>query len=549
MRTLLQSLNATNYGAISISTSPSSKFYNLRMWIIAQTKFVPVNTPISARIYCILNDLTQWPKCQCGCGSDVNKVTSRFLPSHGNRSNEVQQKKSAALIAHYGEGVTNPSQATEVLEKKRETSRKNFNGASHYMQDPVAYANFTAKMKGRSGVDNPFQLESTKEIISKKWKENKEAILTKRSITAKRNFCLSLFDSTRLGNRVTPNFTIEEYQGIGIRYQFKCNKCQSIFLSDLDDGKIPRCIQCHPLLNKRGTSNIEQEVYQFILTLDPLAISGHRSLIHPYELDIVSFKHQIAIELNGLYWHSELNGKDSTYHLNKLHLTEVQGFRLIHIFEDEWMNKPEIVKMRLRMLFKANTRRVFARKCQIREISVTEKNIFLDNFHLQGSDRSAVKLGLYYQDELVNVMTFSKQRVIMGKRNSQVTNWELSRFCSGDTQVVGGASKLLSHFKKNYSWNEIITYADRRWSDGNVYHQLGFQLQHQSAPGYWYLKIGEYQQREYRYKYAKHQLKNMMGELYNDALTEWGNMQVFGYDRIWDCGNLVFKISKSQDNS
>jgi hypothetical protein len=130
-------------------------------------------------------------------------------------------------------------------------------------------------------------------------------------------------------------------------------------------------------------------------------------------------------------------------------------------------------------------------------------------------------------------MSFGKNRF------SSDVEWELLRFVSKkNINVVGGASKLLKHFRNNYSGG-IVSYADRRYSNGDMYKALGFQFSHNSSPNYFYFKDPTFL--ESRQKYMKHKLPNLL-ETFNPNLTEWENMVVNGYDRIWDCGNSVWKV-------
>jgi len=253
------------------------------------------------------------------------------------------------------------------------------------------------------------------------------------------------------------------------------------------------------------------------------------------ETDILIRCRNIGIEFNGVYWHSERMGKDKSYHVNKTNLCEEKSIQLIHIFEDEWLFKNEICKSVLLSKFGIFENKIHGRKCEVRQISSKDKNLFLDQNHLQGKDTSSIKLGLFYNDELVSCMTFGKRK-ITGR-----LSLELIRFCNKtNTQIIGGANKLFKHFLKNF-WKgeEIISYADRRWSNGNLYEKLGFELSHKSAPSYWYLCKGK---RIHRSVYMKHKLPKLL-ENFNPDLTEWENMQINGFDRIWDCGCLVYKFN------
>jgi hypothetical protein len=134
-------------------------------------------------------------------------------------------------------------------------------------------------------------------------------------------------------------------------------------------------------------------------------------------------------------------------------------------------------------------------------------------------------------------MTFCKLRQALGHK-AKAGHFELSRFCTiSNFNIVGIASKLLTHFERTYKPTIILTYADVRWSIGNLYNHLGFTLKHMSKPGYWYTKT--YNQRIHRFNFQKHLLKEKLS-VFDDTLTEWENMKRNGYDRIWDCGNYVF---------
>lgn len=288
-----------------------------------------------------------------------------------------------------------------------------------------------------------------------------------------------------------------------------------------------------PLCSQWGSSKQEDDLFEFVSSLCSNVIRHDRLLINPYELDLVIPDYNLAIEYCGLYWHSELAGKDDKYHLSKLEKCNSKGYRLITIFEDELLFNRDLVFSRLRhFTYTEIGKKIFARKCVVKELDANTARTFCNNNHIQGYGSGAkVKLGLFYNDELVSVMTFSKPSIAKGTRTNDETMWELHRFCSRtNTMVVGGASKLLSYFEKNYTWSKILTYADRRWSDGDVYDKLGFTFTGIIRPNYWYLSK---QKRIHRY--------NLRKTSYDKTyLTEWELRKNQGWNRIWDCGNLRY---------
>jgi len=347
------------------------------------------------------------------------------------------------------------------------------------------------------------------------------------------SFYNKLTDSDRLNNLITPYFDLNNYSGITKYYLWKCNKCNEIFESRIIKGSIPRCSKCFPL----SISNKEKEIVNYIKSFNIEVIENTREIISPQELDIYIPFHNLAIEFDGIYWHSDIY-KKPLYHLNKTLECEKLGIRLIHIFEDEWIYKQDIVKSRLKNILGLNTKRVGARKCIIKEIDSKTKNLFLEKYHLQGSDNSSIKLGAYYNKELIGVMTFGLPRRSLGRNTKKEKEYELIRFATiSDTYTPGLASKILKFFINKYNPEEVYSYADRRWSQGNLYKSIGFEFDSYTSINYWYFKNVL---REHRYKYRKSELEKLFPNVYSKEKTEFEIMDELGYFRIYDCGNYKF---------
>ncbi len=280
---------------------------------------------------------------------------------------------------------------------------------------------------------------------------------------------------------------------------------------------------------EQGISVKEGKVLDFIKSIyRDTIIDNSREIISPKELDIYIPDKSLAIEFNGDYWHSE-EYKPRNYHIDKTNLCKDKGIQLIHIFEHQWESKSEIFKSVISNKLGLSNK-IYARKCKIVELDSTTD--FLNTNHLQGNCSSSVKLGLTYNDELVSVMTFGKPRF------NKSYEFELLRFCNKlNTTVVGGASKLLNYFEKNYKPSSIISYANLQWSNGNVYKNLGFTELSISEPNYWWTKNREVLT---RYQCQKHKLKDLLKDKFNQNLSEKENMKKAGYSRLFDCGNMVY---------
>lgn len=286
----------------------------------------------------------------------------------------------------------------------------------------------------------------------------------------------------------------------------------------------------------------QNEIFNFVSLYNNCEINL-KNIIYPKELDIYCGNNtsgKFAIEYNGLMYHSEGNSelkmfknKHKNYHLDKTNSCEEKNIQLFHIFENEWLdeNKKNIWKSVL--LSKMNkTNKIFARKCTIKEVKSEEAKKFENKNHLQGSSTSSIRIGLYYENELVSLMTFGKARF------SKQYEYELIRFCSKlNNTIVGGASKLLKYFEKTYNPKSLVSYANRRWSTGHLYQTLGFNFLHNSTPNYFYFKsINKLLSRN---KFQKHKLESIL-ENFNKNISESENMFNNNYRRIFDSGNKVF---------
>jgi very-short-patch-repair endonuclease len=279
----------------------------------------------------------------------------------------------------------------------------------------------------------------------------------------------------------------------------------------------------HDLLPKK--SSYENLIAKFLTDHGITFLQNSRSIIAPYELDFYIHEARLAIEVNGLIWHSEkFGGKDRSYHVKKTRACQEIGVRLIQVFEDEFNNHQETVLSILKTALGIQKRRIFARQCDIRQISVPEARDFCERYHLQGYSTSSLRYGLYFEKQLMSVMTFKR------KSSSSV---ELSRYClHPDVQITGGAQRLFSNFLTQNSGLAIYTYSDNRYFTGELYRQLGFDFSHETPCNYWYFKDST--RRFHRSGFTK---KRLVQKGYDPSLSEWQIMQSIKYDRIWDCGN------------
>lgn len=283
---------------------------------------------------------------------------------------------------------------------------------------------------------------------------------------------------------------------------------------------------------KEFRSKGEIELFQFLETKVPNVRHTVRNIIKG-ELDIYFPSQNLAVEFNGLYYHSEFM-KSKNYHLDKTNLCKEKGIFLFHVWEDDWNYKKEIIKSMLLNKLKLTENRVYARKCKIKALSNSEIREFLEATHIQGYTNSTVNYGLFYEGSLAACMTFNKPRF------NKKFDWELVRYSvKTNTSLVGGFSKLLSHFRKNHS-ESIITYADLSYSSGEVYEKNGFKKEKVNPPSYHYV-IDHFYKRVPRTTFTK---KNLM-KLYSDldaSMSESDMVKIKKIPKIWGCGTIRYVL-------
>ncbi|MFW5847695.1 MAG: hypothetical protein ACOCVF_02135 [bacterium] len=287
---------------------------------------------------------------------------------------------------------------------------------------------------------------------------------------------------------------------------------------------------CSKCINISGT-NIELKLIEYLKNLNVKHILNSREYISPKEIDIFLPDYNLGIELCGNYWHSELF-KNKYYHYEKFELAKKNNIKLLTFFEDEILYKFDIVKSIINNNININ-KKLYARKCHIKEISTKDARDFINKNHIDGYVSSKYKIGLFYNDKLVACITISKSRYTKN-------NYEISRFCNKiNTTVVGGFSKLLKYFIKKYNTKDIISYVNLRFYNGNSYEKIGFKKVAKTPINYYYINTSNVLKRYSRVFFQKHKLKNKLKK-FNSNLTEVENLKLNNYYRIWDCGNLKY---------
>jgi hypothetical protein len=543
---------------------------------------VAINSQNARQIlYHALNKLFDVPKCLCGsalswhnderkyrvfCSKkctamftvDSRKKTSleKYGVDHHSKTPEFSKKIKNTSLAKFG--VEHYSKTEDFKQSVKTTSQQKY-GTDHPMQNQSILDQTKEKWIQTLGVDNPAQLDSVKEKIKKTniEKYGVACVLSNSDIrerikdtnVAKYGFAspsqnpdiLERIVKTRREQYYDPS-TLEflkdpqwlaEQNSSGLTISTIASKL-GISASNL--GKI---YARHGIEIKRHFASS----YEKVLTdwLDEHNVDYQinvRNIIYPFELDIFIPSVSLAIEVNGGYWHHEDQGKHREYHLSKTQKCTEKNIELWHFFDWEMDIRLEIVLSKIAHKL-GLSKRIYARTLQIIELNAHDKHVFVDNNHLQGDCSSKINLGLTDKTGIIYAaMTFGKSRF------NKNYNWELLRFCNRTGfSVVGGAQRLLTKFLNAYkSENDsLISYCNLRFSIGNLYETLGFRHLHDSPPNYMYVTHnGNYAGT--RNQWQKHLLYSKLPN-FNKLLSEYENMKLNGYHRIWDCGQRVYEYN------
>ena len=281
-------------------------------------------------------------------------------------------------------------------------------------------------------------------------------------------------------------------------------------------------------------SHYEQEIYNWLKEIYNGKIECNIKKFGRYEIDIYLPDIQLGIEFNGAYWHS-VDMVEKNYHQNKSLYFKQLGIFIFHIYEWEWIdnNQQDKIKQHLKRLILNRETSIYARKCNVELIDNNIYRDFLNKYHLQGFVGAQIKLGLYYNNELVQIMSFGKARY-------SEHSYELLRLCTKNGySIIGGANKLFHYFTNNYDYKTIISYCDIDKFTGKVYEKLNMQLDRINIPNYKWVKLDTFDIKS-RYQTQKHKIQE--GD--NDLRSENEIMKANGYVKVENAGTYRFILNK-----
>lgn len=327
-------------------------------------------------------------------------------------------------------------------------------------------------------------------------------------------------------------------------WRFRCDCGNEVVLKKIyvTTGDVKSCGCCS--VAKFGSSG-ELEIRDYILSICPdVKVIKTREVLDGKEIDMYFPDYKLGIEFNGSKFHASVNSlfgenKEKMYHFNKFIEAKEKGIHLLNIFDVDWDNNSEHIKIYLKSLFSVGDI-IYARKCAVKKLAYKEYSDFCNLYHIQGSSQRNVSeyiYGLFNKDELVSVMCFGRPRM----KIKEYGVYELHRYCVKDNyKVIGGANKLHKAFEREHNIKKIISYSDNDYFLGSIYPRLGYKFDNYTNPRYfWYLNGYEYKREECQLKKLKIKYPDLYEEAFNCGAPnkEIYIMSKLGAQQVFRSGN------------
>lgn len=501
--------------------------------LLELTSFLPKEAPTRQRIWHAEFNTWEIPKCNF-CTNIASfylkykKYNDHCLDCYNkHRPDRVKAKKT--FMENYG--TYSPLKSPEIRQKIKDTCIKKY-GVTNIFDSNIIKNKIKdtciLKYGVSSYVESDEAKQKQKDLYATVGEEYFNSIVEKRKASIKKQYGREHYSIVKYSDQTIDRINSKEWlTEMTINQKIPIYILCKQYLEDYDDSSLWIKLREFGIEPQRDykQSFAEIKLTEFIASLVSIK-SNDRVVIYPFELDIYVPDKKIAIEYCGLYWHSDAH-KNNNYHKNKYDMCKEKGIRLIQIFEDEWLENENMIKSKLLyILHKSASSNLYARKTQIVEVSNIQKKVFFNMNHIQGDGPSSVQYGLVHEGVLVACIGFIK---------NQDGSFTLNRYATS-TNVTGGFTKLLAHFEKKHNTPRIITFADLRWSEGNLYYNTGFIMDKKLKPDYYWTNAGvRYHKFNFRHSQMKKKLKK-----YDPSLSEYVNMKSNHYHRIFDAGKLRF---------
>lgn len=485
-------------------------------------------------------------KCKCDiCGNIKEIAYQKYIKNINNGGYYACSSKCAigkvkqTSLKKFGEEFY--MKTKEYAESAKKTNNDRYD-SDYFLTSDIAKEKIKETNLIKYGVENPF---ANKTIIKKIKETNlikygvenpskSDVIKNKISVKSKETWDLKYKNLYKKHNLNVINY-------INGNYEIICQKghvynISKFLLANRIIAKTVTCLICNPI--KNGRSGYEIQLCEYIKSIyNGDIIYNDRNIIFPLEIDIYLPDLKIAFEFNGLYYHSDLYKKND-YHYNKHKKCKEIGVELIQVWEDNWLYKNEIIKSIIQNKLNIKSSVIYARKCDVIFVDNQSANNFLEKNHLKGKCNSKYNIALIYENQIISMMTFGSLRVSLGNKIKNNNIFELHRYCNLlNTNIIGGASKMFSFFKKNIKYSEIISYYDKSLGFSNFYEKIGLYFIGETPIDYSYIVDGI---RQHRYKFRK---QNLIKMGYDPNKTENEITKEMGILKIYGAGNYKYSTN------
>jgi len=430
-------------------------------------------------------------------GEFVSSFKALQQANASTHPNSVKKRRESTNLSKYG--VANAGAAVEVRKKARSTMKEKY-GVEHALQNKEFLNKSKNTLKSNYGVESPMHSPE----------------LRKKQI------------STTITNHGVSNPMFSEKIKLGLKESNlkKYGVENPASLPETKEKYLNTLLQNGNFFVSEGELQIKKWLESIGITAESSFIGGK----NPKQIDLKIKEYNIAIEYNGAFWHSEYNKKMyPKYHLDKTNIAKEAGLDLIHIFDFEWKNKCNQVKSFLRSKLGKNEIRIYGRECEIRQVPKKEAKYFLNQYHILGSCSFIEAIGLYFNDELLSVIT-------IGKHHRKNKEYVISRYCVKENYTVAGGITKLTKFASN-KYSELITWIDLRWSNGSSWIKNGWVLDGILPPDYFY-----YDSKKAIIISKQSRQKALVNTPI--GMTEHEHSLKDGLYRVYDCGKLRLVYKK-----
>lgn len=538
-----------------------SKYSEELDYIRNYTSFLDVNAPFPQRAWHVLNSKPTEKTCPI-CGNTIKwgrysyNYATYCGPSCSSQSEEVRSAAIERSIAK--SGYEHHTQAPEHKAAYRKLMIERY-GVSSFSQTDEFKARSVATFLDRYGVTNPMKNSQVKaktvetnmvrygashalktEPVKQQQRETNMARYGGPSPTNSPEVRSKQIDTMndRYGVANAKHMHMTQAQLSVLRDPTKleqlCEKMSADHIAahlDVDVTTVYGYIHRHGLASVylKSTSGVERMVAEYVGSLGVTMVRNTRSIIAPLELDIYLPEHNIAIEVNGVYFHSEIVGKGAEYHYNKWRMCYDKGIQLLSYFDDEINASWPVIKAQIaESVGKTTAKLIYAQDCMIDEIeySCAIKDFVNSNSIYHAPDHVTKVLVARYGERIAATLCLEE---------AGGCTHIVSYACDIECIVDGMLERFVSYYAKTYNFKgTVCVVSDNCHSNGAIYKQAGFLKHSDIPPDFMYFRSGP---REAKSRYTLDSIAAQF-DVTVDGMTEWDLLQQQGYSRVWDCGKI-----------